>query len=468
MSRADAPVSSRGRRLRVVFALGSLLAITTRCASPTEVVVDVYTEVDCTKSATAALVVGPTLAALRSSGVTSTLSACAPSTQRSGRVVLSPSGERDAPIAFQVVTRNDAEDPERTCTGSSTAGCIIARRQLRFVPGASTRVDVALRLSCVDKPCAPEETCRNGLCEGAAVREDCLGGACLDAPPAEGSPDAGSPSEAGVATEDASVPPPDAVDVPARVYAGSGLGYLIQGLAAHEGGLFWIEGTNNRSLPTRMVKAHWEDLGALELVEPPPNTGIGVTIDANGGGLSLGLTGPNGCALVFNPSAELPCGVLGFATTGGIARGNGKTYLLGTIGGAPTYGWFTTPAGGLDGTCPAPGGSSAFLEAEGTLLYHATGAGIEVRSIASGGCPGPPSTLFPTTAFTGVAVAPENEIICGGHPTGIDCVGAVGPTSPIRVATARPPTGDLALRAIGAARFVYYGAGSELWVVRIR
>ncbi len=265
--------------------LGLALA-TVMCAAPTEIVVDVYTEVACASGPKTTFKAAASLAELRSQAVTSELVACAPRTERSGRIVLSPSAARDETVAFEVATRNDAEDTARKCTDQSYVGCIVARRQLRFSPGASTRVEVALRLSCLDKACLPTETCRNGTCESAVLPESCLGVDCTD--PAVEAPPPG-PGDAAVATEAGADAAPPAEDVvpegigevaPSPVYVLPG--GEIRGLSVFDGGLVWLE-VPPSSTGARVRKGFWGNLGAASgyLV----GNGYGVSSDPQGNGI---------------------------------------------------------------------------------------------------------------------------------------------------------------------------------------
>ncbi len=474
MKPMDSHPLDRGLRGAALCAI--VLGVTTMCAAPTEILVDVYTEVDCAKDPTTAVVVGPTLVSLQTSAVTSTLSSCAPRTQRSGRVVLSPAGERDASIAFQIVTRDDGEDPERSCTASSSAGCIVARRQLRFVPGASTRVDVALRLSCLGVTCPIEETCRNGACEAAAVPDGCLGGVCPDSLPEPGSADAGTAADASTPPlRDASSPDgggpsstlPEVVDVPTLVYASDDPSYQVRGLAASPGGLVWVETRSSDPAP-RYQKASWDSMTTPTTATLPADAGVGISVDENGDQLTIGRSGPTHCADVLGVGSVTCSGA--FLTNGGVAHMGGQTYLVGAQSVSPAVGWFGAGPT-VSGVCTLPSLLvPRYAEARGGFLFVALGAAVgRITLPLTGGqpCMTPIFVLSDLVNGRGVAVSNESDIVCGGDDGAIVCAFAALGNQRVRFAETKRPTEDLAMRALDARRFVYYAAGHEIWVVRI-
>jgi hypothetical protein len=138
------------------------------CRAPTQIYVDVYSEVACDKAPDVIVTVGQ-LGELESRPPSSSVRRCDPATGRVGTVVLHPSGDTDDAVAFKVVT-NAAGGTSEGCAASGYKGCIVARRGLRFMPNTSLRVRVDLRVQCIDQPCAdPTDTCVRGRCIPAHI-----------------------------------------------------------------------------------------------------------------------------------------------------------------------------------------------------------------------------------------------------------------------------------------------------------
>lgn len=198
-----------GVRRWVFLLLLPLAFLVLRCASATEIDVDIYSEIACDKNAEVGLVMGNTLTELTTNVVTSSADHCEPST-RVGRVVISPSGDNDEAIALAVVTRNDGQGLD-TCTEQNNyKGCIVAKRQLHFEPHTRLEVRIDLRLSCLDNPCGTTDTCVKGKCVSAT----CPNGGCADETVLNGgsttAPNDGGVAEAG--PSDSSTDAPVAVN----------------------------------------------------------------------------------------------------------------------------------------------------------------------------------------------------------------------------------------------------------------
>ena len=75
-------------------------------------------------------------------------------------------------------------------------GCIVARRELSFVPHTPLTLPIVMRQDCVNIPCSAQQTCDNGVCVDDTTR--CTGAGCseitlLDGGMGAAAPD-GSPS----------------------------------------------------------------------------------------------------------------------------------------------------------------------------------------------------------------------------------------------------------------------------------
>ena len=112
---------------------------------------------------------------------------CAPSNGKIGSLVLVPSeGDGDA-IGVQAITALGQMTPT-SCRDSGfkvapgqTGGCIVQRRQLRFVPHKRLTLPITMDADCVNVPCDEKTTCRNGACVPRDVPnpEECtLPGGC--------------------------------------------------------------------------------------------------------------------------------------------------------------------------------------------------------------------------------------------------------------------------------------------------
>jgi hypothetical protein len=219
----------------------------------------VYSEVTCDRHAQVGLVGGNALGELGDKAPAATSSDCdvGGESQRVGTVVLQPAGSRDEEIAFQLVTRNDDRGPETCTAATGYAGCIVAKRQLHFTPHQNTTLRVDLRISCLDKPCVPDETCVNHQCVSAQVDPNCtqpcgenqLPGAQGTSSPEDAGADSSAPDSSGqdAATEaqgaEASVPDASSVDAAAPV-VGSGYADHDAGTTITSLGIPVVGGTN--------------------------------------------------------------------------------------------------------------------------------------------------------------------------------------------------------------------------------
>ncbi len=158
------------------------LGLGTSCLGATTLRVSAPSEVDCAVGARVAVVVAATSEELRTRVPSGISTRCVPrgdGLNDTGSVVLTPAGSKDEGIAFALMTRPDGEAPE-TCTDTAQSKqCIVARRELRFVPHETISVPVELRLSCLGVTCPSGQTCRRGACVGDVVATGC-GDACSE------------------------------------------------------------------------------------------------------------------------------------------------------------------------------------------------------------------------------------------------------------------------------------------------
>ncbi len=151
------------------------------CASPTEIHVTVFTDVACSTGAQASIVGGTSLADLANkapAGASTQCVAAADGTNALGDVVVQPSGDKSAEVAFEFMIRPDGA-PADSCTDpANVASCIVARREIHFSQHNEINMRVDLRVSCLGVVCGGTDTCVDGQCESASA--PCSGATCTE------------------------------------------------------------------------------------------------------------------------------------------------------------------------------------------------------------------------------------------------------------------------------------------------
>ena len=159
-----------------LFVLSSLAA----CREPTQITVDLTTELKCGGSdgvSGTTLSVGALGEALGSATPAMHTVHCDPSARRIGSLVIVPSGAKNGEVAIEVVV-GIGKSPEQCILDRFVGGCIVARRALHFVPHASLLLPIVLRAACVDVPCGTTETCVRGQCVPATIGDRCPDDVC--------------------------------------------------------------------------------------------------------------------------------------------------------------------------------------------------------------------------------------------------------------------------------------------------
>ena len=166
--------------------LVAMVGTCTACRAPTEITLELTTDVPCASLSDVAITTGPATAP-EGSAFTVLTSQCDAATGRIGSLVLVPSGASDDAVAIKVTARvQQAGDPATgPCVAPYGPSCIVARRTLRYLPHTPLTLPVPLSRSCVGLPCAPNETCDRGVCRPV---DECGETGCA-------SPDGGSPPE---------------------------------------------------------------------------------------------------------------------------------------------------------------------------------------------------------------------------------------------------------------------------------
>ncbi len=190
------------------------------CRSPTQITVQVSTNVPCSAWQGAAISVGELGPTLETKPAATTSTYCGANGYL-GSVVAVPSGAENASVAFRIVGAV-GETLEECTENPANGGCIVARRALNFIPNDTLTLSVPLLSSCEGIVCDPESTCVQGTCRPATIADPsaCAASACgegalsppdggadggLDATTGEGGtggddgggPDATLPTEAG-------------------------------------------------------------------------------------------------------------------------------------------------------------------------------------------------------------------------------------------------------------------------------
>jgi hypothetical protein len=158
-------IASGGRqRARFGALLPMLALVATSCRSPTEIVLKVHTNVACTDSGEwrgVAVYVGEPGAALEKKWPTLVTTQC-DADGYVGSLIVAPSGDKGERVGLRVVA-GLSRDPE-TCEEAGYAGCIVARRALRFSPHDALELNVELLTDCKSRACDPNHTCVSGSC----------------------------------------------------------------------------------------------------------------------------------------------------------------------------------------------------------------------------------------------------------------------------------------------------------------
>ncbi|MGH7330828.1 MAG: hypothetical protein ACREJX_20965 [Polyangiaceae bacterium] len=156
--------------------------VVANCASPTEIHVSVFTDVPCTSGAQAAIVGASSLDGLASKAPASTSTQCMPGADGSnalGDIVLQPSGDKSAEVAFELLLRPDGAPSDSCSDPANAASCIVARRQIHFSSHTEIDMRVDLRVSCLGVVCSGDDTCVQGQCVSASTT--CSSPSCTEA-----------------------------------------------------------------------------------------------------------------------------------------------------------------------------------------------------------------------------------------------------------------------------------------------
>ncbi len=162
MSRGAPP---RGRPSLALVAL-ALAAMVTSCRSPTSVTLVLSSDVACDDHPTTSVTVSRTASETLAPSLVTRV--CNPD-GHIGTLVVVPASDRDEDLRVRVVTRVG----EATCEAPGYGtGCIVSRRQLRFLAHEELTVPIAQQVDCAGVACGATTTCRQGQCVEAQVDQD--------------------------------------------------------------------------------------------------------------------------------------------------------------------------------------------------------------------------------------------------------------------------------------------------------
>ena len=139
------------------------------CAAPTEIRLNVYTDVACADDPEwkgIAVYVGGADQNIENKAPALTSKSCDHNGQI-GSLVIVPSGSKDDEVALRVVA-GLGQNPE-DCATHDYKGCIVARRSLRFSPHSTLDLDVTLTGDCQGIGCDAAHTCVAGTCSQTDV-----------------------------------------------------------------------------------------------------------------------------------------------------------------------------------------------------------------------------------------------------------------------------------------------------------
>jgi hypothetical protein len=182
---------------RYVALVASLLGLA-GCRTPTQVTLEISTDLDCGELQGTTITVG-TLDSIECSPEATETFQC--EAGRIGSLVVVPSGALNEEFAVKVVTGVTLPPPvpDATCTASSNPpdylGTIVARRALRFIPHTELTLPIVMQRACEGVACvADATTCNQGSCVAATIQDP---GVCAELGGCGGSSSATSSSGAG-------------------------------------------------------------------------------------------------------------------------------------------------------------------------------------------------------------------------------------------------------------------------------
>ncbi|MBX3205073.1 MAG: hypothetical protein KF764_08385 [Labilithrix sp.] len=157
-----------GRFAPVLFLAATVLA-SVHCYGPTEVTVDLSTDLTCDARPLTRVYKGEVGRFENEPDVETSACTSEPEGARIGTLVVVPSGSRDGRAAIKAVLARNGKSPA-DCTPDNLADCIVATRAFSFVANSSRRIPIRLFKECVGTICAEGQTCiAGGKCVSDSV-----------------------------------------------------------------------------------------------------------------------------------------------------------------------------------------------------------------------------------------------------------------------------------------------------------
>lgn len=144
----------------VALATIAFVVVTIACLDPTEIIVELSTDVPCT-SFTGADIGFQYPNQTTVSIVTHAVECSGAGTI--GSLVIVPAQSNDEVLSIIVTTTTNVSSPD-DCMSAPGPACIVARRKLAFEPHATLKLPIFLDSACAGIACDPTTTCSQGLC----------------------------------------------------------------------------------------------------------------------------------------------------------------------------------------------------------------------------------------------------------------------------------------------------------------
>ena len=142
------------------------------CYDATQVTVEITTDIPCDENmrVETGVLIGPDESLATSDRAFSALSVvCA--NGKIGSIVLVPSDSRSDVVRIEVVANVGVGGSAEACRQGG-AGCVLAKRRLRYLPHRGVHLPIALTGGCVGATCSdPNATCIRGACAAASCAD---------------------------------------------------------------------------------------------------------------------------------------------------------------------------------------------------------------------------------------------------------------------------------------------------------
>jgi hypothetical protein len=167
------------------------------CQGATQMQLRILTDLPCNQVRGVAIAAGSPPGSVESAAPATITQQCGANGEI-GTLVLTPEQSKSSEIAIKVVMGVDRD--VNNC-GPDGAGCVIARRQLSYIPREAIELPIYMLLVCIGVPCDESSTCAaNGKCVDKRISNpaDCQGRGCFpDDDPAAQDAAPPVPTEAG-------------------------------------------------------------------------------------------------------------------------------------------------------------------------------------------------------------------------------------------------------------------------------